>query len=459
MGKHESFSIIRLDPRQPAPAHEIVTEDSAALRFAEMFRDKLRYCHDTGAWFVWTGTVWQQDKTGLAFNWSRDLARELAGSEPDKVRYVTSKTSFAAGVERFSRYDPIFAVTMEAWDSDPFLLGTPGGTVELRTGVLRQSNPSEGLTKSTAVAPAETVDCPLWLAFLEEATGGDHELIRFLQQWAGYALTADTREHALVFIYGLGGNGKSVFLNALTGILATYAVTAAMDTFTASKGDKHPTDLAMLRGARLVTASETDKDKAWAESRIKHMTGGDPISARFMRQDFFTFRPNFKLTIIGNHKPVLKNVDDAERRRFNIVPFNRKPAVIDRQLEQKLRAEWPGILKWMIEGCLDWQANGLVRPSSVAEATETYFADQDLFSQWLDDECEVDIGNPHKWDTIAALYSSWALYAKNAGEEPGTVKAFGPNMLRKGLEPKRTKMARGFSGIRLKPQKTHEDDR
>lgn len=459
MRKREAFSIVHLDPRQPAPAHAIVTEDSAALRFADLFRDKLRYCHDAGAWFEWTGTVWRQNKTGLAFNWARDLARDLASSEPDKVRYVTSKTSFAAGVERYCRSDPTFAVTVDAWDADAFLLGTPGGTVDLRTGALRPSKPAEGLTKSTAVAPAATVACPRWLAFLEEATGGDHELIRFLQQWSGYSLTADTREHALVFVYGPGGNGKSVFLNALTGIMATYAATSAMDTFTASKGDKHPTDLAMLRGARLVTASETEEGKAWAESRIKQMTGGDPISARFMRMDFFTFKPTFKLTIIGNHKPVLRNVDDAARRRFNIVPFILKPAVVDRQLEDKLKEEWPGILRWMIEGCLDWQANGLVRPASVAEATEAYFADQDLFSQWLDDECDVEIGNSHKWETVAVLYASWSAYAKNAGEDPGTSKAFNPNMLRKGMQPCRTMKARGFRGIRLKPRMSHWDDR
>lgn len=450
---------LRKANRARQAAQEIVTEDSAALLFAKIYRDKLRYCWDTGAWFEWTGTIWQQSKTGQAFNWARSLVRELASSEQDKVRYVTGKTSFAAGVERYCRSDPAFAVTLDVWDADAFLLGTPGGTVELRTGALRASKPSEGLTKSTAVAPAKTADCPRWLAFLDEATGGDHELIRFLQQWAGYSLTADTREHALVFVYGLGGNGKSVFLNALTGILASYAATAAMDTFTASKADKHPTDLAMLRGARLVTASETEEGKAWAESRIKQMTGGDPISARFMRQDFFTFKPNFKLTIIGNHKPVLRNVDDAARRRFNIVPFTRKPAEIDRQLEERLKEEWPGILRWMIDGCLDWLENGLVRPSSVAEATETYFADQDLFGQWLEDVCDVEIGNQHKWETVATLYRSWSAYAKEAGEEPGTMRAFGPNMLRKGLEYKRTKVARGFAGIRIKPQTPLEGDR
>jgi putative DNA primase/helicase len=151
-----------------------------------------------------------------------------------------------------------------------------------------------------------------------------------------------------------------VFLNALTAILSAYAATAAMDTFTASKGDKHPTDLAMLRGARLVTASETEEGRAWAEARIKQITGGDPITARFMRQDFFTFVPQFKLTIVGNHQPVLKNVDDAARRRFNIVPFTRKPSHPDPQLEEKLRAEYPAILRWMVDGCLDWQKHGLV---------------------------------------------------------------------------------------------------
>ena len=161
----------------------------------------------------------------------------------------------------------------------------------------------------TAVAPAKTATCPRWLQFLDETTGSDAELVRFLQQWCGYSLTGITREHALVFVFGGGGNGKSVFLNTVTGALADYAVTA-MQTFTASHSDQHPTDLAMLRGARLVTVSETEEGKAWAEARIKQLTGGDPISARFMRQDFFTFTPEFKLTIIGNHKP-----GPAKRRR------------------------------------------------------------------------------------------------------------------------------------------------
>jgi len=190
-------------------------------------------------------------------------------------------------------------------------------------------------------------------------------------------LTGDTREHALVFVFGPGGNGKSVAVNVQVGIMGDYATTAAMDVFIASAGDRHPADLAMLRGSRLVTASETEEGRQWAESRIKQLTGGDRITARFMRQDFFTFLPSFKLQIIGNHKPGLRNIDDAARRRFNLVPFVQTPAVPDRQLEEKLKAEWPGILRWMVDGCLAWQRDGLVRPASITTATEAYFADQD----------------------------------------------------------------------------------
>lgn len=438
-------------PPPPAPSELILTEDSAAMQFAAAFRDRLRYCHDAGQWFEWSGSIWQANKTDIAFAWAREFVRHLSQHEPGKVRYVTGKAAFASSVERFCRSDRAFAVTTENWDADPFLLGTPGGTVDLRTGVLRSSMPSDGITRSTSVVPAVKAECPRWWSFLSEATGGDVMLMYFLQQWAGYSLTADTREHALVFVHGLGGNGKSVFLNALTGIMGTYAAVAAMDSFTSTKGDKHPTDLAMLRGARLVTASETEEGRAWAESRIKAMTGGDPITARFMRQDFFTFRPSFKLTVVGNHRPVLRNVDDAARRRFNIVPFTHRPQVIDHQLEDKLRAEWPGILRWAIDGCLAWQREGLVRPPIVSSATADYFSEQDVFSQWLDERCEVEIGNHDKRETASALYASWSSYARYAGDDPGSIKAFNPKMLAKGLQPTRKSQARGFAGIRLKP--------
>jgi putative DNA primase/helicase len=434
----------------PPTWNGLVTEDSAAQHFAELFQSKLRYCHTTGTWFEWTGQVWTRDRTGLAFQWARELARDLSRDELPRARYINSKTSFASGVERFARHDPTFAVTIDDWDRDPWLLGTPEGTVDLQTGLLRPGDPADGITRSTAVAPAGTASCPRFLQFLREATGGQAELIRFLQQVCGYSLTGVTREQSLVFIYGGGGEGKTTFVAAIAGVMGGYAAVAPMDTFIASRYDRHPTELAMLCGARLVTASENEEGRAWAEARIKQLTGGDPITARFMHKDFFTYTPNFKLLILGNHRPVLRNVDDAARRRFNIVPFTRKPANPDPDLGDKLKAEGPGILRWMIEGCLDWQNHGLVRPKSVINATEEYFSEQDLFGQWLEEKCEVDPSRNQWSETAATLFGSWREYAFAAGDSPGSKKSFAEALQRRGVSPDRNKRARIYRGITLR---------
>jgi putative DNA primase/helicase len=435
-----------------------VTQDGVARVFARRYSDKLRFCHDTGKWYEWTGTHWQVDKIAKAFQFVRELGREYTdqsrGGELKEVR----KVNFAGGVERFARSDPAFAVTADHWDSDPLLLGTPAGTIDLRTGVLREADPGDCITKITAVGPSEIADCPRWLQFLDETTGADAELIRLLQQWCGYALTGLTREHALVFVYGPGGNGKSVFLNIVTSILKQYAATSSMDAFTASKSDRHLTEIAKLCGARLVTASETEQGKAWAESRIKQLTGGDRISARFMRQDEFEFVPQLKLMIVGNHKPVLRNVDDAARRRFLIVPFERKPQAPDRELEQKLINEAPGVLKWMIDGCLDWLANGLIRPPSVIAATDSYFDDQDLLGQWIEEKCETAVKNPPIWDRSADLFESWCKFAAKAGEDPGKQKTFSPMLQKRGFDAYRaTGGIRAFRHIRVKAESVFQN--
>jgi putative DNA primase/helicase len=445
-------NIIKLAAYQDmAKGDDPVTEDAAALAFTERYRDILRFDHDMGKWFVWTGTRWRCDRTGLAFAWARELARELARAEPNKVRLISSKTSFAGGVERFARTDRAFAVTSEIWDQNIYLLGTPGGTVDLCTGEARLAIPTDYITKLVAVAPSDKPDCPIWLRFLCEATNDDQALIAFLQQFGGYALTGDTKEHSLLFIHGDGGNGKTVFQNTLAGILNDYAATAAMETFVTSNSDKHSTELAMLHSARLVTASETEEGRAWAESKIKQMTGGDPITARFMRQDNFTFKPQFKLLLIGNHSPALRNVDEAARRRFNIVAFNHKPSAPDRDLEAKLREEWPGILRWMINGCLMWQRAGrLVRPQVVIDATDEYFSEQDSIRQWIEERC--DTGKGTLSDTSTNLFRSWTAWATANGEKPGTTKWFVQALKLHGFKPYRKNKSRGFFGIEAKPE-------
>jgi putative DNA primase/helicase len=227
-----------------------------------------------------------------------------------------------------------------------------------------------------------------------------------------------------------------------------------MDTFTASRSDRHPTDLAMLRGARLVSAQETEEGRAWSEVRINALTGGDPITARLMRQDFFTFDPTFKLVIAGNHKPNLRSVDAAARRRINIIPFTNMPKKPDTRLAEKLKAEWPGILRWCIDGCLAWQQQGLNPPSIVCSATDAYFDEQDVFARWLDECCEA---GPSKSETHAALFRSWKAWADANGEAPGSSKDFTSRVLRANPRVVSTKNTpgahgkRGFKGLRLKP--------
>ncbi len=444
------FSRTRLEPS--ILANHVVTENSAATEFVDRHGDVLRYCHTTGTWYTFKVTHWHKDETGEVLQMARVLARELSENQEAAKIVSLNKTAFTSGIERFARNNSKVAVTHAYWDADPWLLGTPGGTVDLRTGELRPSRKDDGITKVTAVAPLDE-DCPLWMKFLNEATGGDKEFIRFLQQWCGYCLTGVTSEHALVFVYGPGGNGKSVFLNIMTRIFGDYARTAAMDTFTASKNDRHPTELAMLRGARLVTASETEDGKAWAEARIKQLTGGDTIAARFMGRDFFEYKPAFKLIVVGNHMPDLHNVDDAAKRRFNIAPFIITPAAPDRELEEKLFREAGGILNWMIKGCLDWQAQGLVRSETVQAATKSYFSEQDLMGQWVEDRCDVRPGDPKLWDRSADLYDDWSSFCAKAGESPGSKKGFGGAMRKRGFkldrEPDGT---RAMRFIRLKPE-------
>lgn len=435
-------------PKLPTLAVDIdLSEDGIALEFARRHAQQLRYCHSTGAWFGWTGTHWRRDETDRAFAWARDLCREVNTQGLAKLK----KISTASAVEKASRADQQLAVTATVWDLDHWLLGTPGGAVDLRTGEIRPAVPQDFITKQTAVAPGHDAEPVLWLQFLEQVTQGDRGLIRFLQQIAGYSLTGDTREHALFYVYGPGGNGKGVYERTIKSVMADYAITAPMDMFAEAHGDRHPTELAMLRGARLVTAEETEQGRAWAQARIKWLTGGDPVTARHMRQDFFTFEPTWKLLLVGNHQPILRNVDDATRRRFNVIPFTFRPQSPDTTLEERLRAEWPAVLRWMIEGCIDWQRNGLQRPPVVDTATRDYFDTQDLLTQWIDECCELA---PTFVDDNAHLFKSWATFADAHGQRAGKSQTLSDELAKR-PELKRIKdtlgiRGRGFKGIRVR---------
>lgn len=438
-----------IEPRDIAQAiFTEPTEDGIALSFAEKYKNDLKYDHTTGKWYRWDGSRWKEENTQLAFHYARELCRDYNREHRERT---LPKMRTAYAVEKFAQADRRLAVVHEVWDDDPWLLCTPDGTLDLKTGERRENSPLDYMTKCCSVTPA-TMQTMLWDRFLYESTKGDQNLIRFLQQMAGYCLTGITREHALFFIYGLGGNGKGVFVNTLAAIMGDYHVAANMDVFTHSRYDRHPTELARLHGARMVTASETEEGKAWAESRIKQLTGGDPIAARFMRKDFFEYLPQFKLVFLGNHKPILRNVDDAARRRFNIIPFTNKPETPDQELSEKLKPEYPGILQWAINGCLDWQQNGLVKPEAVQQETDSYFADQDIFSQWLS-EC-TERKYETTGETSERLFGSWKRWAQQQGEDAGTSKSFAEKMTTAGYQYTKNTPGqhgkRGFKGIALK---------
>lgn len=427
-------------PRPPA-----FSDEALALTFAERHADDLRYVAIWGKWLSWTGTHWRFDETLHAFDLARKVCREAAAAcNKPKIAAVVASAKTVAAVERLAKADRRLAATVEQWDVDPWLLNTRDGVIDLRTGQRSPHRPEYHMTKMTAVGPDG--DCPRWLAFLEKITNCDAELIAYLRRMLGYALTGDTREHALFFAHGAGANGKSTLLSTVSGILSTYHRTAPIETFVATNTERHPTDLAGLRGVRLVTAVETEQGRHWAESRIKTLTGGDEVSARFMRQDFFEYMPAFKLVIAGNHKPSLRSVDEAIRRRFHLVPFavTIPPNERDQALTEKLKAEWPGILQWLIEGCLDWQ-HGALRPAkAVQDATAAYMEAEDAIAAWIDDRCER---KPSAWESLADLFGSWKLWAEHAGENPGTQKRLAQNLEARGFQRHKKMHGQGFDGL------------
>jgi putative DNA primase/helicase len=447
--RHEDASPSPLPPAYDRPPE--FSDDALALRFAELHAKDLRYVAEWGRWLRYDGMRWQFDDTLVAFDRARVICR-AAAAECNSLKLAKGLASAktVAAVERLARCDRRLAATVDQWDADPWLLNTPRGVIDLRTCEMRAHHADDYLTHMTAVAPEG--ECPRWHKFLEEITDKDKGLQDYLQRVSGYALTGVTTEHALFFYFGKGANGKTTFMTAVTGVLADYHRTAPIETFAAAHVDRHPTELADLRGARLVTANETEEGRRWAESRINMLTGGERVSARFMRQDLFSFVPQLKLMISGNHKPSLRSVNEAARRRFNLIPFTVTIPVEerDKELGDKLRTEWPGILQWMLDGCVDWQERGLAPPEIVTAATTAYLDAQDTVAAWLDECCEL---NANVWERSQTLFASWKAFAERSGHFVGDTKTFrdrleGRNGITHRLEPG-TKRA-GYQGVRLK---------
>ncbi|MDI3304631.1 MAG: phage/plasmid primase, P4 family [Burkholderia multivorans] len=440
------------------------SDAALASRLLKRHAADIRHCEAIGGWLTWDGKRWNRAGDKTVRHWAARICKQASGqaldriSDPKKAESVATRLASNAtknAVVAYAADHPAVSVELDQLDADPWLLNTPGGVVDLRTGELRPHDPELLMTRLTAVAPASG-DAPIWREFLRVATGGDVELERYLQRLAGYSLTAVTQEQQLTFMWGPGGNGKGTFLNTISDIWADYAKAAPMEMFTTSKTERHPTELADLAGARLVTAQETQEGRRWDEQKVKALTGGDKVKARFMREDFFEFTPTFKLVFAGNHKPEIRNLDDAIQRRFHLVPFTVKPPKKDPLLHDKLRAEWPQILQWAIEGCLMWQREGLNPPKLVVDATTEYFDDEDPIGQWLRERVAEDGGAG--FTPSSDFYDDYREWCGVNGEYARSHKALTQILVSRGFRRVRQggTGARGFKGVRLLRQQGDE---
>lgn len=394
-------------PSIDAWADAMVTENCGEWRYIEAF----------GGWHYFNGFVWRPDKSNEALDLARRTVRKMAEPFKGESREYWKLTSAGtvAGVERLARTDRRVAGFAEEFDADPYLLNTPGGVVDLRTGETRAARRDDYFTRVAGATP-NAGGCPRYLEFQRRIMDGDGELIRYLQMWFGYCLTGLARENVVSFWYGSGANGKSVNLGVLAGICGDYATPFPSNVLMASKHERHPEEVARLRGIRCAITSEVDQHARFDEAKFKLLSGGDKLTGRFMRRDTFEFEPQFSITIAGNHKPRISNVDEAMRRRLHLVPYvvTIPEGQRDKALPEKLRAEYGGILAWAIEGAVEYLRQGrLPAPARIVAATGEWFDSEDRVQQFLDASCAL---GPGERDTKANVYRGYQLWAMGNGE-------------------------------------------
>ncbi len=449
-----------------------LTDFGNAERFAEQHGENVRYCHTWGKWLVWSNRHWQIDETNRIFQIAKSTVRgiyaEASMIEDDERRKAVSKHARASessgrvqALLSLAQTEQSIAVTGKILDSDPWLLNVLNGTLDLRTGELRPHERRDLITKIVPVLYDAAAECPEWFKFLDRIMAGSSGLISYLQKLAGYCLTGDTREKCLPVLHGGGDNGKTIFTATLAGLLGDYSQETPVETLMIKRNEAIPNDIAGLKGARLVTASEGERGQRLAESLIKRLTGGDKIAARFMRAEWFNFVPEFKILLSTNHKPSIRGTDAAIWSRIHLVPFDvtiPKSEQIPRTVMlDQLRQEWPGILAWAVEGCLLWQKEGLEKPVEVERATDAYRADSDIIGGFISDCC---ILNPLAKCRSSELYAQYQKWCGENGEEFIKFRTFGAVLEERGLKRTRLghKQDRGFQGIGLKSDADTQTD-
>lgn len=370
-----------------------------AKRLVRLHGPNIRYCHPWRKWFTWDGKRWAVDQTGELLYRAKDtiekLWNEVANSSDDERKAIANHALQSEAAQRITAMVKLaeseegVPILPNVLDRDPWLLNCTNGTLDLRTGQLRPHRQSDNITKLCPVAWNPEAPCELWDRFVARILAENGALISYVQRLCGTWLTGDVSEQLVHVFYGTGANGKSVFLGAMQGILGTdYSMKAAADLLMA-KQTTHPTERADLFGKRLACCIETEAGRRFNESLLKDLSGGDRQRARRMREDFWEFEPTHKLVVAVNHKPIVRGTDHGIWRRLRLVPFTVTipDEEQDKQLPEKLVAEYPGILAWAVRGCLDWQKNGLRCPDEVKVATEEYRDQQDVLGEFIRECC------------------------------------------------------------------------
>jgi putative DNA primase/helicase len=427
-------------------------------RLAYRHGKDLRYVHPWRMWFGWDKRRWKADKSAavgrLAKDTIRAIYREAADEPNDQRRAATALWGKAS--EKRDRVNAMMALAAtelpalpEDLDHDPWLLNVQNGTVDLRTGELRPHRREDFITRLAPVDYDPTAECPLWMATLALVFKGDQELIGFIRRLFGMALTGVVRDHVLPIFHGVGSNGKSTILNTLLGLLGPdYAMKAPKDLLVLKRNESHPTELAMLHGKRVVIAIETAGGARLNESLIKELTGADPITARRMREDFWTFEPTHKVILATNHRPKVRGTDHAIWRRVKLIPFD---VIIpddqaDQTVPERLRAEYPGIFAWAVRGCLEWQEIGLRPPDAVGKATSAYRTSQDVVGQFLTECCTTDPADRVKASELFGAFKAWS---ERGAMKVMTQNEFGEDLTERGFE-RFTNNGTRYKGIALR---------
>jgi putative DNA primase/helicase len=436
------------------------TDATNAYRLFVKYGKDIRYNAAWERWVVWTGKRWQIDNGCLIHDRGLKMIRGIYAEllqtadyrdrlEIEKYAIKSESTRKRKAFVEAATWIPDLNVTADDLDKDPWLLNVENGTIDLRTGELREQRQEDLITTMADVRYDPAADCPVWKKFIMEIMNYDAELIRFIQTAAGWAITGDTSEQTMFILFGNGANGKSTFLNTIMNLLGDYATATPTETFMKQHGDKISNDIARLRGTRFVTTTEAEQGRRLSEPLIKQITGNDRMTARFLYKEYFSFVPTFKIFMATNHKPVIKGTDYGIWRRIKLIPFTTTipEEKQDRNLEEKLKAERPGILNWLLEGSKRWCAERLKTPAVITGATADYRSEMDVIGNFVKESCVFGAGCSIKARELFKCYQNWC---EENNERAYSERFLGLRLKELGIEQKRANDGRYWQGITAK---------